>query len=483
MILLNNYIYINMIQRKNMIQLKNAVSTTAWVIGFALIFLAANTINRVILSIFVAYTACTTVGLVKCYGVDLQDSMLLFFSILCSLSIFLSLGVLMQSSGIVVYRANSNDINMACHTIGLGSMEHIALSGNKICNIHRMHKHVLNEEYEMNAIPDEPVLMGFVGTRSDEHKMRVVSCRDAGVHCYRPYISIESESNHTSKYSIPLALIRKITIKHARNVFVVYDSKFSYTTRHIDSYVNTIHLKNSSFLQFNSPLHPEADALRTDSHVKLPLHLLENSFLMVVSDNVDRPIISLRRNCKSTTVQCPRKRRLYESTMHILGNTAVTHANDVLCAIIRLFHSGTPCTQTFLLFICNVLIPVCIMCTSNELCKIQTNRSVLAIFILVLLIMSLNYIILVSIVYGTYTKNTQKRIFIVFVKFCYTLAIACVFLSGDFTVQKQNLDAVIFVIIPSVLLHGRFYVVNIVVNFTVTLFSITIDLLDLYRSH
>jgi hypothetical protein len=441
---------------------------TSFFVGIFFILMACNTINRIVI---VCFVCCICAGFAQ-YGsyealrndhatqlsrtrVDLMDTILLFFGILCSMSIFLSIGIIIRSEKTVVYTSTSRDANIACSVLGLGSIESVTYSKNSVCTVDAMMRFILKAEYELYNIPDVPVLMGYTEMIRGDGELtsrRVITCKDAGVMCYRPYVKIQSEINNHPEHMLPLTLIRKITIFNARQVFVVQNAQSIFKKpRSSRMHTFNVPVNDSIFLQISS-------TMSTFSKTEMSLDILEDAFLLVVYDTKQPTVtVSLRQNCKSTTKQCPENTRFYKNTFDIIENVASIRETQSELG-------------RFLLYVFNVFFPVCIICFVDAHCNIQKKRNVKTILIFSLLVMSLNYIVLLSIIYKSYSRQLTYKKLRIFIKIIYLSLVISLFFDG-------SARHVIFCfVIPTFNFRGVFYNFNLIVNFTLTLYAIWEDI-------
>lgn len=427
---------------------------------FFIFMLFANNINTIL---YVIYCACLLLykNRIFEYFDDFTDIVLLFFYINTSIAIFLMFFYTLHTSEIYVYATNSRITENACSVFKIQTTEDLFVTNNTICNINKMDKLSIPLQHHLH--PD-PTIRMFLGNKNNSN-LRLVTCQDVGIHCYNMSFLYKQQS-----YSIPWSMIQEIHSNNAGRVYAAFKHQQPQRAPHYDV---SHAIDEYRFIRFQSVFQ---DIIPLDTSDFIKHNEIKPAFFIAVPDSGHTNVelsVNIRRYSAETPHVCVVKPS--PNPFHIMRELT-TNWNFIL--FLDTVESRYKPYMHYIFYTINILLALSCEFFLDFLINTRKKRNLYQIFINTIAIFTLNPVLLIRV-----NVKKFKRFWNIALTLCeimYCSVIFMIVLSPDFREQKHDHLKTRIPIVPCTYFHGILYYTSVIMNYTVTLYSIIVNILILY---
>lgn len=445
-----------------MLYISNGGIQLLFIIQFAAAVIAGSVFDQTIFSI--SFFLCIFIELQKKYVYeDAVDSIVLLVFGLGSICIFFHIYGILTSTTPVAYSMIAVDSDQFCMSLNITSMQEINAHKKSKCNIDSTNRLHLLSRY--NLLKSEAMKI-FVSssTNSTEYSMSLATCASVNVDCYELIVD-HWDVDHVKVLRLPMQMIHKFIFHNTKKVYsgALHNMQSIQAEHH--SIAATVH--DNIHVHFDSiysgPLLGYIDA-----------NVNENIFFVAIRETYNVPThaeVQTRLHASANTRVCEGNVNNYKDTLSLFADSTQLSTTSLLSYTLGCGSThDVSCIKNIplniLLHIYNIVNVVIFMLVVDACFNKNAKRNVLNIFIVVILVLSMNYVVVLLTMIQSYNIPSYSRVLII-VSVCaigaYAIYCTITITAHSYVYHYFDYWSVMCYIIPPVCFSGVLRLFSLVV--------------------
>ena len=441
----------------------------------------SNQLNLILFVLYVFLLIGTEIMKIHVYY-EIMDAIVLFFSIIESVCIFLCFFYIMNTNETTVYTSESRILKDACNVLRMNTIEDFIVRGNDICSFDKLSRLDLKHTYEIAQDPSQKLLFGEITNEIyDNTFLRIVTCNQAGVLCYPLFII-----QNGKKYILPWDIIQSIQVMDSAHIYAVIENSIQTNNKITDVYDIRYAINTTSFIQFQSHFN---SALFSDMTQHTWTENIAISFLVVVpaaTSSSSKVSISLRKYSAAVSGVCMQLSK-YTNAFEMIKSIITIQNNDFIFNVFLCSGGGDSffCLQNYtayiLYYISNIILSTWVLTSIDIVFNVKKKRNVFNIFSLTVIVMTVNPVGMFNLVQMHLRRDKYAFTkIILFIEILYICILSWVCLGVDFRNQQHDILKTHTILVPCTFFSGIYYYLSIVLNYVLTLYSIIVHVIYIF---